>query len=138
MKGIFCLPPVSLRGAKFDTQRAGKNANRHKPSGIAAQESILKWHLVPALGAKRLDTITNERVDKLKLALVDLSSKDLNNVLTVLSTSPEEGRGVGRARLITVHDQGVTQSEEDDGFSRLRTIRAIVSVAKSGVPGMPT
>src|SRR5215208_6266836 len=29
-------------------------ANRHKPSGIAATESIIKWHLVPAFGAKRL------------------------------------------------------------------------------------
>ena len=37
-------------------------ANRHKPSGIAATESIIKWHLVPALGAKRLDAITNERL----------------------------------------------------------------------------
>src|SRR3954471_8557620 len=28
-------------------------ANRHKPSGIASIESILKWHLVPTLGPKR-------------------------------------------------------------------------------------
>ena len=42
-------------------------ANRQKPSGIAAKESILKWHLVPALGAKRLDAITNEQVQRLKL-----------------------------------------------------------------------
>src|SRR5216683_5431110 len=34
-------------------------ANRQKPSGIAATESIVKWHLLPALGAKRLDAITN-------------------------------------------------------------------------------
>ena len=61
-------------------------ANRHKPSGIAAQESILKWHLIPALGANHLDAITNERVQKLKLALVDRAPKTVNNVLTVLST----------------------------------------------------
>ena len=36
-------------------------ANRHKPSGIAATESILKWHLIPTLGARRLDAITNEQ-----------------------------------------------------------------------------
>ena len=35
-------------------------ANRHKPSGIATIESILKWHLVPTLGSNRLDAITNE------------------------------------------------------------------------------
>ena len=44
-------------------------ANRHKPSGIASIESILKWHLVPTLGARRLDAITNEQVQQLKLAL---------------------------------------------------------------------
>src|ERR1700687_843458 len=37
-------------------------ANRQKPSGIAATVSIVKWHLIPALGAKRLDAITNEQV----------------------------------------------------------------------------
>jgi hypothetical protein len=28
-------------------------ANRHKPSGINAVESILRWHLVPGFGPKR-------------------------------------------------------------------------------------
>ena len=61
-------------------------ANRHKPSGIAAIESILKWHLVPTLGPKRLDAITNEQVQRLKLALAHRAPKTVNNVLTVLST----------------------------------------------------
>ena len=61
-------------------------ANRHKPSGIAATESILKWHLVPALGAKRLDAITNEQVQRLKLTLANRAPKTVNNVLTLLST----------------------------------------------------
>jgi integrase len=61
-------------------------ANRQKPSGIAATQSIVKWHLLPALGAKRLDAITNEQVQKLKLALAHRAPKTVNNVLTVLST----------------------------------------------------
>jgi integrase len=61
-------------------------ANRHKPSGIAATESIVKWHLLPALGLKPLDTITNEQVQKLKLAMAKRAPKTVNNVLTVLST----------------------------------------------------
>jgi integrase len=61
-------------------------ANRHKPSGIHVIESILRWHLVPALGPKRLDAITNEQVQRLKLALTHRSPKTVNNVLTVLST----------------------------------------------------
>ena len=61
-------------------------ANRHKPSGIASIESILKWHLVPTLGLNRLDAITNEQVQRIKLTLSNRAPKTVNNVLTVLST----------------------------------------------------
>jgi integrase len=61
-------------------------ANRQKPSGLANTLSILKWHLVPTLGAKRLDAITNEHVQKLKLALAHRAPKTVNNVLTLLNT----------------------------------------------------
>jgi integrase len=61
-------------------------ANRQKPSGIAAKESILRLHLVPALGTKRLDAITSEDVQRLKSRLVTRSPKTVNNVLTVLNT----------------------------------------------------
>ena len=37
-------------------------ANRQKPSGIAAKESVLNIHLIPLVGAMKLDAITNERV----------------------------------------------------------------------------
>jgi len=60
-------------------------AHRHKPSGINV-ESILRWHLIPTLGQKRLDAITNEQVQRLKLALANRAPKTVNNVLTVLST----------------------------------------------------
>ena len=46
----------------------------------------MKWHLLPGLGAKRLDAITNEQVQKLKLAMAQRAPKTVNNVLTVLST----------------------------------------------------
>jgi Phage integrase, N-terminal SAM-like domain len=94
-------------------------ANRQKPSGIAATESILKWHLLPALGAKRLDAITNEQVQKLKLAMAQRAPKTVNNVLTVLSTTLKSRR-MGRARQAAVHHQVVSQSQKDDGLSRLR------------------
>jgi hypothetical protein len=49
-------------------------------------ESILKWHLVSTLGPKRLEAITNEQVQRLKLALSHRAPKTVNSVLTVLST----------------------------------------------------
>ena len=60
-------------------------ANRQKPSGIAAKETILNIHLVPSLGTKRLDAITTEDVQRLKHQLRDRAPKTVNNVLTVLN-----------------------------------------------------
>ena len=59
-------------------------ANRQKPSGIAAKETILRLHLIPLLGDKSLDTITNEDVQRLKLRLGAKAPKTVNNVLTTL------------------------------------------------------
>ena len=37
-------------------------ANQQKPSGVVAKESILRVHLIPLFGDKRLDEITTEQV----------------------------------------------------------------------------
>ena len=60
-------------------------ANRQKPSGIAAKERILRVHLLPALGHRKLDAIKSEDVQRLKCALQAKSPKTVNNVLAVLS-----------------------------------------------------
>jgi len=61
-------------------------ANRQKPSGIAAKETVLRIHLLPRLGAKQLDQITNEDVQLLKSKLRGKATKTVNNVLSVLKT----------------------------------------------------
>jgi integrase len=61
-------------------------ANRQKPSGIAAKRTIIDNHLVPVLGDKRLDEIGNEDVQRLKNALKERAPKTVNNVLSVLNT----------------------------------------------------
>jgi integrase len=60
-------------------------ANRHKPSGIAAKEMLLRVYLVPFFGGKGLDTITNEDVQRLKQSMEVKAPKTVNNVLAVLS-----------------------------------------------------
>jgi integrase len=60
-------------------------ANRQKPSGIAAKERIIRVHLIPFLGPKRLDQIKSEDVQRLKCALASKATKTVNNVLTVLN-----------------------------------------------------
>ena len=47
---------------------------------------ILRLHLTPHLGERRLDAIANEDVQRLKRALSTRAPKTVNNVLTVLST----------------------------------------------------
>jgi integrase len=60
-------------------------ANRQKPSGIAAKEVLLRVHLIPALGHKHLDRITNEDVQRLKRRMEKKAAKTVNNALVVLS-----------------------------------------------------
>ena len=60
-------------------------ANRQKPSGIAAKEMILRVHLMPALGQKKLDVIKSEDVQHLKSRLSTKAAKTVNNILTMLN-----------------------------------------------------
>ena len=60
-------------------------ANRHKPSGIAAKESILRVHLVPVFGKTKLDAITDEDVQRLKSHLARKAPKTVNNILATLN-----------------------------------------------------
>jgi len=61
-------------------------ANRQKHSTVVSKESILKRHLLPHLGTKRLDEITAEDVQQIKgrIRRAKKSPKTTNNVLTVL------------------------------------------------------
>ena len=61
-------------------------ANRQKPGGIAHKEAVLRVHLVPMFGHRRLDTIGNEDVQRLKHHLRQKAVPTVNNVLTVLNT----------------------------------------------------
>src|ERR1700737_2389421 len=60
-------------------------ANRQKPSTIEAKKSILRNHLVPALGKLKLDEIGTAQVQKLKGRLSKRKPKTVNNVLNTLS-----------------------------------------------------
>lgn len=60
-------------------------ANRQKPSAINAKESIIRAHLIPLLGSKKLGAITTEQIQTVKRKLTDRAPKTVNNVLTVLN-----------------------------------------------------
>jgi integrase len=100
-------------------------ANKQKPSGIAAKEMILRVHLLPALGRKRLDAITIEDVQRLKLALSTKAPKTINNVLTVLNVLLKQGAAWGvieqvpcSAKLLPV-SKSATRFYDADDYQRL-------------------
>ena len=77
------VPTLEQFASRFMDGHA--RANQAKPSGIAHKELVLKNHLLPMLGAKRLDAITDEDVQQLKYRLRHRKPRTVNNVLTVLS-----------------------------------------------------
>jgi integrase len=60
-------------------------ANRQKASTQYAREHVLRKHIVPFLGTKRLDEITELDVQAIKARLKDKKPKTVNNVLATLS-----------------------------------------------------
>jgi integrase len=100
-------------------------ANRQKPSGIAAKEMILRVHLVPAFGHKKLDAIKSEDVQRLKRNLEAKSPKTVNNVLAVLSVLLKKAvewevieRMPCTVKLLPV-SKGSTSFYDFDDFERL-------------------
>jgi hypothetical protein len=61
------IPTLRQFGPRFVDNYA--RANRQKASTIASKESILKAHLYPRLGDRRLDAIDDEDVQALKASL---------------------------------------------------------------------
>ena len=61
-------------------------ANRQKPSGVDSKESLLRNHLIPAMGDLELDEIVDERVQQLKYRMKGKHPKTVNNALTTLNT----------------------------------------------------
>jgi integrase len=77
------VPTLQEFGPRFIEGYA--RANRHKASGVATKECILKKHLYRLLGDKKLDAITDEDVQNLKADLATKSRKTVNNVLSILN-----------------------------------------------------
>ena len=142
MSGICCntARPQPRRRCPRSKQFAPRfvdghaRANRQKPSGIAATESIVKWHLLPALGAKRLDAITNEQVQKLKLALTHRAPKTVNNVLTVLSTLLKKAVEWGELDRLPCTIKLLPNPKKTMGFHDFEEYERLLTVAQKRDP----
>jgi len=77
------VPTLEEFAARFIEGYA--RANRQKASTVLTKQIILRLHLVPALGSKKLDAITNEDIAHLKASLGKFNAKTVNNIVNVLS-----------------------------------------------------
>lgn len=109
-------------------------ANRQKPSAIAATASIVKWHLLPALGGRRLDAITNERVQHLKLAMAQRAPKTVNNSLTVLSTLLKKAVEWGELDKLPCTIKMLANPKKTMGFHDFEEYERLLTVAQKRGP----
>jgi integrase len=77
------VPTLAQFAPRFLNEYA--RANRQKPSGISNKEIVLRIHLLPELGKKRLNKIGTRDVDRIKYLMREKSPKTVNNALTCLS-----------------------------------------------------
>ena len=84
-----------------------KRAQRLKASTDYARESVLRRHIIPTLGKKRLDEIDVATVDLLKEAMEELSDKTVNNVLAVLSNMVRVAKALRVIREMPIENFGL-------------------------------
>ena len=98
--------------------------NRQKPSGIAAKEMILRVHLVPTLGHKKIDAIKKRRRATSQGPPEHEGGEDGEQHPDGAERDAEEGGGMECHRPSAMCDQAVARLEELDSLLRLRGIRA--------------
>lgn len=106
-------------------------ANPQKPSTIAQAESIVRVHLVPLLGAKRLDAITTEDIQKLKLRLQARAAKTVTNVLTVLSVLLKKSVEWGVIERLPVMGRLLRVPRTSAGFHDFPDYERLVEAARA-------
>lgn len=109
-----------------------KSNNKH--SEISNKECILKAHLVPAFGGKKLDRITTVDIEKFKAKKISsgLANKTINNLLIVLGkclkTAQEWGevRDIPRVKLLKVSQQKYDFLAEEESTKLLNECKDLV------------
>jgi len=106
-------------------------ANRQKPSGIAAKEVLLRVHLLPFLGHKRLDEIANEDVQRFKKSMSVKAAKTVNNALTVLSALLKKAAEWNVIDALPCRIQMLPVPPQPVGFHDFAAYERLLAAAKS-------
>lgn len=104
LAGTWGRPPVPVLKDFAETFLGWCEAQRQKPSSVEAKRSILKHHLVPVLGERRLDEITGADLLELQSHLQQAGAgpKTTNNVLSALSKLLRVAVKLGHLRHLPV------------------------------------
>lgn len=111
---------------------------KNKPRSINSKEQILRDHILPVFGAKRIDQVTYAEIDDFKLALVESeyrgrrrSHKTINNILTVLRRLLVIAKK--RGHVVAVPEfEWLTVEEQDFDFLTFEELDRLVASADSG------
>jgi integrase len=101
-------------------------ANREKPSTQRTKRQACANYLTPAFGSQRLDALTTEDVQRLKLAMAHLSPKTLNNALSVFNSVLKVAEQWGVIAVVPVRGKWVKMTMPSmafydfDEYDRLR------------------
>ena len=86
-------------------------ANRQKPSGIAAKETIVHVHLIPDVGQQTIGCDHDRSRPAAETPSAGSCSEDREQRVDGAERVAEEGRRVGRHRADAVHDPPAADSE---------------------------
>jgi hypothetical protein len=81
---------------------------------------IIRVHLLPLFGSRRLDTISTEHVQQLKSSMSNRKAKTVNNTLTVLNTLLRKAVEWDVIERMPMLGASAGRSEADRGVLRLR------------------
>src|SRR5690606_6331087 len=87
--------------------------------------------LIPHLGSRALDTISNEQVQRLKLALGEKSPKTVNNVLSVLNVLLKQAVEWGVLDRLPCSIRLVRVARTDAGFHDFDAFERLLEAAQT-------
>jgi hypothetical protein len=105
-------------------------ANRHKPERDCRDRVHSEVAPDSHARAKRLDAITNEQVQRLKLAMADRAPKTVNNVLTVLSTLLKKAVEWGELERLLCTIKLLPNPKKTMGFHDFDQYERLLTVAR--------
>jgi hypothetical protein len=92
-------------------------ANQQKPSGIASKQTILRVHLVPALGDRKLDAIRNEDVQRFEVDIARQGPKNRQQRADGIECAVEEGGRMGSDGQAPLFDSAAACAQSGSRFS---------------------